>query len=46
MKRYVMTLRCPDQPGIIRAFAEGVVNASGNIVDNQQFSDPDRSTRP
>jgi formyltetrahydrofolate deformylase len=44
MKRYVMTLRCPDQPGIIRAFAEGVVNASGNIVDNQQFSDPDTGT--
>jgi formyltetrahydrofolate deformylase len=44
MNRYVMTLRCPDQPGIIRAFAEGVVNASGNIVDNQQFSDPDSGT--
>jgi formyltetrahydrofolate deformylase len=44
MKRYVMTLRCPDQPGIIRAYAEGVVNASGNIVDNQQFSDPDSGT--
>jgi len=44
MKRYVMTLRCPDQPGIIRAFAEGVVNASGNIVDNQQFSDPESGT--
>ena len=44
MQRYVMTLRCPDQPGIIRAFAEGVVNASGNIVDNKQFSDPDSGT--
>jgi len=40
MPRYVLTLRCDDRPGIIRAFAEGVVNASGNIVDNQQFSDP------
>jgi formyltetrahydrofolate deformylase len=44
MQRYVMTLRCPDRPGIIRAFAEGVVNAAGNIVDNQQFSDPDSGT--
>jgi len=44
MKRYVMTLRCPDRPGIIRAFAEGVVNSSGNIVDNQQFSDIDTGT--
>ena len=44
MDRYVFTLRCPDQPGIIRAFAEGVVRAKGNIVDNQQFSDPDTGT--
>ena len=44
MQRYVMTLRCPDRPGITRAFAEGVVNASGNIVDNKQFSDPDSGT--
>jgi len=39
--RYVFTLRCPDRPGIIRAFAGGVGEADGNIVDNQQFSDPD-----
>ncbi|GAB7005406.1 formyltetrahydrofolate deformylase [Nocardioides sp. AN3] len=44
MNRYVMTLRCPDQPGIVRAFAEGVVTAKGNIVENQQFSDPDTGT--
>ena len=44
MPRYVMTLRCPDGPGIIRAFASGVVEAEGNIVDNQQFSDPDTGT--
>jgi formyltetrahydrofolate deformylase len=44
MPRYVMTLRCPDGPGIIRAFANGVVEAQGNIVDNQQFSDPDTGT--
>jgi formyltetrahydrofolate deformylase len=42
--RYVLTLRCPDQPGIIRAFAEGVFRAEGNIVDNKQFSDPDTGT--
>jgi formyltetrahydrofolate deformylase len=42
--RYVLTLRCPDQPGIIRAFAEGVVQAQGNIVDNKQYSDPDTGT--
>ena len=44
MDRYVLTLRCSDQPGIIRAFAEGVVQAQGNIVDNKQYSDPDTGT--
>ncbi|MDO7867799.1 formyltetrahydrofolate deformylase [Nocardioides jiangxiensis] len=44
MERYVMTLSCPDQPGIIRAFAEGVVQAQGNIVDNKQYTDPDTGT--
>lgn len=44
MNRYVLTLRCPDQPGIVRAFADGVVNVKGNIVDNQQFTDPDTGT--
>ena len=41
MDRYVLTLRCPDQPGIVRAFAQGVYDAKGNIVENNQFSDPD-----
>jgi formyltetrahydrofolate deformylase len=44
MDRYVLTLRCPDRPGIIRAFAEGVVQAQGNIVDNKQYTDPDTGT--
>jgi formyltetrahydrofolate deformylase len=44
MNRYVLTLRCPDQPGIIRAFAEGVVQAQGNIIDNKQYTDPDTGT--
>lgn len=37
---YVLTLSCPDRPGIVRALAEGVVSVSGNIVENAQFSDP------
>ncbi len=39
MPRYVLTLRCPDRPGIVRALADGVFNLSGNIVDSSQFSD-------
>ena len=40
MERYVLTLRCADQPGIVRALAEGVVQAKGNILESAQFSDP------
>jgi len=40
MEHYVLTLRCVDQPGIVRALAEGVVQAKGNILESAQFSDP------
>jgi formyltetrahydrofolate deformylase len=40
VQRYVLTLRCADRPGIVRALADGVVAAQGNIVENAQFSDP------
>ncbi len=37
---FVLTLSCLDRPGIVRALAEGVVAAGGNIVESAQFSDP------
>ena len=40
MEHYVLTLRCADQPGIVRALAEGIVQAKGNILESAQFSDP------
>jgi formyltetrahydrofolate deformylase len=40
VQQYVLTLTCPDQPGIVRALADGIVEAKGNILDNAQFSDP------
>ena len=40
MPQFVLTLSCPDQPGIVRALAEGVVSVGGNILENAQFSDP------
>jgi formyltetrahydrofolate deformylase len=40
MEHYVLTLRCADRPGIVRALAEGVVQAKGNILESAQFSDP------
>jgi len=38
--RYLLTLRCADQPGIVRALADGIFEAKGNILENAQFSDP------
>jgi formyltetrahydrofolate deformylase len=40
MERYIVTLRCDDRPGIVRALAEGIVQAKGNILESAQFSDP------
>ena len=40
MHRYVMTVRCSDRPGIVHSFAEGLLNAGANILDNAQYSDP------
>jgi formyltetrahydrofolate deformylase len=40
MQRYVLTLRCPDQAGIVLAAAQGIVHVEGNIVESDQFSDP------
>lgn len=40
MQRYILTLRCPDQPGIVHALAAGVAEAEGNILESAQFSDP------
>lgn len=42
--RHVLTLRCPDRPGIVRALADGVFTSGGNIVDSQQFTDVDTGT--
>ena len=40
MHRYVLTVRCADRPGIVHAFADGLLRAEANIVENAQFSDP------
>ena len=40
MENYILTLRCDDRPGIVRALAEGIVQAKGNILESAQFSDP------
>ena len=40
MHHYVLTLSCPDHPGIVRAIAQGAGAADGNITESAQFSDP------
>ncbi|NLT54001.1 MAG: formyltetrahydrofolate deformylase [Actinomycetales bacterium] len=37
---HVLTLSCPDRPGIVHAVAGTVVDQGGNIVESQQFGDP------
>lgn len=36
-RHWVVTLSCPDQPGIVRAVAEVLANTGGNITESQQF---------
>jgi len=35
-----MTLRCGDQPGIVHAASTAIVAVGGNILENDQFTDP------
>jgi formyltetrahydrofolate deformylase len=37
----ILTLSCPDQPGIVHAVAGAIVVSGGNILESQQFGDPD-----
>lgn len=40
MFNYVVTLRCTDVPGIVRAASTAIVAVGGNILENEQFTDP------
>jgi len=37
---YVVTLQCRDQPGIVLATSTAIVEVGGNILENDQFTDP------
>jgi formyltetrahydrofolate deformylase len=37
---YVVTLRCVDAPGIVLATSSAIVALRGNILENDQFTDP------
>ncbi len=36
---YVLTIVCPDRPGIVYAVASFLVHSSGNILESQQYDD-------
>ena len=40
-QEFILTLSCPDKPGIVYAVSSFLVQHSGNIVDSQQYGQPD-----
>lgn len=40
MTVYVVTLQCIDRPGIVLATSTAIVGVDGNILENDQFTDP------
>lgn len=40
----IATLKCVDQPGIVHAMTKAVLSCSGNIIENQQFTDLETNT--
>ncbi len=39
MTTHILTLTCPDRPGIVASIAQGLLDLDANIVENAQFSD-------
>jgi formyltetrahydrofolate deformylase len=39
-RQLVLSLACPDRPGIVHAVSGALAQAGGNIVESQQFGDP------
>ena len=38
---FILTLSCPDKPGIVYAVSSFLVQHSAIIIDSQQYGDPD-----
>jgi len=41
MNRYILTLSCPDRPGIVHAVSGALLDVDANILENAQFDDFD-----
>ena len=44
MASHLLTLTCPDRPGIVAAIAQGLFDLGANIVESAQFGDEATST--
>ena len=44
MRRYVLTLSCPDRPGIVNAVTGALLEVQANILESAQFGDVESST--
>ncbi|NBV66487.1 MAG: formyltetrahydrofolate deformylase [Actinobacteria bacterium] len=40
----IASLQCADQPGIVHAMTSAILACGGNIIENQQFTDPTTNT--
>jgi formyltetrahydrofolate deformylase len=45
-REYVLTLSCPDKPGIVYAVSSFLVQHSANILASQQYGQPEAIERP
>ena len=43
-RELILTLSCPDRPGIVARTAGLIADRGGNILDSHQFGDPDAAT--
>ncbi|MCS4485199.1 formyltetrahydrofolate deformylase [Gleimia sp. 6138-11-ORH1] len=41
LEKLILTLSCPDRPGIVYSVTKVISENSGNIIQSQQFGDPD-----
>jgi formyltetrahydrofolate deformylase len=41
---YIVTLQCADQSGIVHAMTTAILSIAGNIIENQQYTDPKTNT--
>jgi formyltetrahydrofolate deformylase len=44
MPVHILTLVCPDRPGIVASISQGLVELDANILENAQFSDQPTNT--